>query len=59
MLESTVIILIFYIKETRTERLSNMPQVTELVVGKMGLVSRQSGYRNWAVHHQTMLMTVF
>lgn len=58
MLESTIIILVFYIKETRTERLRNMNKVTELVVGKMRLVFRQPGSRNWAVNHQTMLMPV-
>lgn len=43
MLESTIIILVLYIKKTGTERLHDLSKVTELVVGKMGLVSRQSG----------------
>ena len=48
----------FLFKETRTERLRNMTTVTELVVGKMRLVARQPGCRNWAVNHQTLLMPV-
>lgn len=35
-----------------------MPKLPELVVGKMGLASRQSGSRTWAVNHQTMSMSV-